>query len=213
MFTLFPRLSKKDTVLCYPPVQGTTHEYLLDAAVACLPQPGKMNKNGEDAFFVSVKSTSIGVFDGVGGWAELNVDPSAYSNKFCQEVQKCYDMEGIEDPIAVLQRADEESVEVLGSSTACLVILKSKTLWGANVGDSKFIVVRSGEVILQSKEQQVEWNVPFQMGKKSTIHPKTHGDRYQLDLEINDLIIMGSDGLFDNLFITEIVSLLDKVSL
>lgn len=49
------------------------------------------------------------------------------------------------------------------------------------------------------------------MGAKSNIFPKTHADSYELDLELNDMLVMGSDGLFDNLFLEEIVSLLDGV--
>lgn len=51
------------------------------------------------------------------------------------------------------------------------------------------------------------------MGAKSNIYPNTHADTYELDLEVNDILIMGSDGLFDNLFVEEIVSLIDVVSL
>lgn len=55
------------------------------------------------------------MFDGVGGWAELNIDPSAYSNRLCQEVEKYYDVEGVEDPVELLQRACEQAEEVTGS--------------------------------------------------------------------------------------------------
>lgn len=101
--------------------------------------------------------------------------------------------------------------------------MRNKKLFAANVGDSRFVVIRNGSAVLASKEQQVsnlstyfkplqiEWNVPFQMGAKSNIFPKTHADAYELDLELNDMLVMGSDGLFDNLFLEEIVSLLDGV--
>ncbi len=52
---------------------------------------------------------------GVGGWAELNIDPSAYSNRLCQEVERLYDVEGLDDPVVVMQKAAEIAVEITGS--------------------------------------------------------------------------------------------------
>jgi serine/threonine protein phosphatase PrpC len=51
------------------------------------------------------------------------------------------------------------------------------------------------------------------MGCKSTIYPSTHADTYHLDLEVDDIMVMGSDGLFDNVFVDDIVSLLNSVSM
>lgn len=53
----------------------------------------------------------------------------------------------------------------LGSSTACIVILdrQSHRLHTANLGDSGFLVVRGGEVVHRSDEQQHYFNTPFQL--------------------------------------------------
>lgn len=41
----FPRFGRRDnTVHSYCPSHGTEGQYLLDVAVSCHPQPGKMNK-------------------------------------------------------------------------------------------------------------------------------------------------------------------------
>lgn len=52
-----------------------------------------------------------------------------------------------------------------GSSTACIVILdrQSHRLHTANLGDSGFLVVRGGEVVHRSDEQQHYFNTPFQL--------------------------------------------------
>ena len=42
-----------------------------------IPHPDKAYKGGEDAVFVSDKILSVA--DGVGGWAEVGVDPALYS--------------------------------------------------------------------------------------------------------------------------------------
>ncbi|PKU30199.1 hypothetical protein llap_19497 [Limosa lapponica baueri] len=52
-----------------------------------------------------------------------------------------------------------------GSSTACIVVLDrtSHRLHTANLGDSGFLVVRGGEVVHRSDEQQHYFNTPFQL--------------------------------------------------
>lgn len=52
-----------------------------------------------------------------------------------------------------------------GSSTACIVVLdrQSHQLHTANLGDSGFLVVRGGEVVHRSDEQQHYFNTPFQL--------------------------------------------------
>lgn len=52
-----------------------------------------------------------------------------------------------------------------GSSTACIVVLdrRSHQLHTCNLGDSGFLVVRGGEVVHRSDEQQHYFNTPFQL--------------------------------------------------
>lgn len=62
---------------------------------------------------------------------------------------------------------DSERMPMLfvGSSTACIVVLdrSSHRLHTANLGDSGFLVVRGGEVVHRSDEQQHYFNTPFQL--------------------------------------------------
>ena len=52
-----------------------------------------------------------------------------------------------------------------GSSTACVIVLNKETssICSANIGDSGFVVVRKGEVVHRSSEQQHYFNTPFQL--------------------------------------------------
>lgn len=54
---------------------------------------------------------------------------------------------------------------IVGSSTACIVVLdrRSHQLHTCNLGDSGFLVVRGGEVVHRSDEQQHYFNTPFQL--------------------------------------------------
>jgi len=74
------------------------------------------------------------------------------------------------------------------------------------LGDSQFVVIRNSEVLLESKEQQVKFNMPYQMGTRSDITPATHAEVYSLQVQPNDYIIMGTDGLFDNVFTKTMVN-------
>lgn len=53
----------------------------------------------------------------------------------------------------------------IGSSTACVVVLNrtDQMLYTANIGDSGFIVMRNGQIVHRSEEQQHYFNTPFQL--------------------------------------------------
>ncbi|KAK7933247.1 hypothetical protein WMY93_004143 [Mugilogobius chulae] len=82
------------------------------------------------------------------------------------------------NPVGVLTTSYYEllqnKVPLLGSSTACIVALdrQSHTLHTANLGDSGFLVVRGGEVVHRSDEQQHYFNTPFQL---SIVPPGAEG--------------------------------------
>ncbi|KAG7250505.1 hypothetical protein CRUP_011280, partial [Coryphaenoides rupestris] len=77
------------------------------------------------------------------------------------------------------------------SSTACIVVLdrRSHRLHTCNLGDSGFLVVRGGEVVHRSDEQQHYFNTPFQL---SIAPPGVEG-------ALGDIILTATDGLFDNM--------------
>ena len=68
-----------------------------------------------------------------------------------------------------------------GSCTACVLSLykKEKTLYTANLGDSGFLVIRSGKVVARSEEQQHYFNTPFQLAMApTTLEGVVLSDRY-----------------------------------
>ena len=71
--------------------QVKTLPFALEIAACNIPNPSKAHYGGEDAWFVIPYSGSkgnfggsFGVFDGVGGWGEENVNPGDYSLKFAE---------------------------------------------------------------------------------------------------------------------------------
>jgi len=63
---------------------------------------------------------------------------------------------------------------------------------------------------MQSEELVVEFNMPYQIGTGSDMVPHTHAKLYSIDLEEGDIVVIGSDGLFDNMTAHAITSLIKK---
>jgi len=169
--------------------------------VACIPDPTKANLPGgcgEDAYFISDDVTSFGVSDGVGGWRKHGVDSSAYSRCLMSNTEKLANA-GDAAPERILQGAYDSCHHVTGSATAAVATL-SPDFWltGVNLGDSGWRVIRNGQVVLRTREQQWGFNAPNQLGTGSGDRP-CDADRYSIQLRPNDVVVMGTDGLFDNL--------------
>ncbi|XP_043354272.1 protein phosphatase PTC7 homolog isoform X2 [Dermochelys coriacea] len=171
---------------------------------------------GDDACFVARHRSAdvLGVADGVGGWRDYGVDPSQFSGtlmRTCERLVK----EGRfvpSNPVGILTTSYcellQNKVPLLGSSTACIVVLDrtSHRLHTANLGDSGFLVVRGGEVVHRSDEQQHYFNTPFQL---SIAPPEAEGvvlsdspdaaDSTTFDVQLGDIILTATDGLFDNM--------------
>ena len=55
----------------------------LRSGIYSKPHPKKVEKGGEDAYFVSADDSVVGMADGVGGWNKKGVDPALFSNELC----------------------------------------------------------------------------------------------------------------------------------
>jgi protein phosphatase PTC7 len=184
----------------------------VDAGAFMIPHPEKAHKNGEDAYFISASKKMLAVADGVGGWAELHVDPSLFSKSLCasvgQHAENGYDDSQLQ---AVMQAAYDDTCDkgIEGSSTLCMAFIYSDHVKTCNLGDSGMRVIRNNDVIFRTQEQVHQFNFPFQLGSRGrgeAEHPYDAAcDR--AELESGDVIIMGTDGLFDNLFDHQLVKL------
>ncbi|XP_072099808.1 protein phosphatase PTC7 homolog isoform X1 [Mobula birostris] len=171
---------------------------------------------GDDACFVASHRLAdvLGVADGVGGWWDYGVDPSQFSTTLMQTCERLV-QEGLfvpSNPVGILMASYKEmlqnKVPLLGSSTACLVILdrEKRCLYTANLGDSGFLIVRDGRIIHRSDEQQHYFNTPFQLaipppeaqGSILNDSPETAEDS-TFNVEVGDIILTATDGLFDNM--------------
>lgn len=74
------------------------------------------------------------------------------------------------DPVEVMHHAWERCVRasrregILGSSTALIALLRGDELRIANVGDCVLLIIRAGDLLFRSEEQQHSFNFPVQLG-------------------------------------------------
>lgn len=169
----------------------------------CIPHPEKADKGGEDAYFV--QKNALGVFDGVGGWASIGVDAGLYSKELALLTANYLAREGSWNVVEALKNATEKN-QSIGSSTACVVGLRADKLVGVNLGDSGLIVIRDGNIVYRTSEQQHYFNCPYQIGTDS-LDTVDVGGAIDVTLRHGDWIIMGTDGLWDNLFPNKIVDI------
>ncbi|GBF95655.1 hypothetical protein Rsub_08637 [Raphidocelis subcapitata] len=81
----------------------------------------------------------------------------------------------------------------------------------ASLGDCGVRVVRDGKVVLATRPQVHDFNLPFQMSHPAIV-PNTDtadsADRYLIEVQEGDVVIAGSDGLFDNVWEDQLLSVL-----
>ncbi|KAK2991433.1 hypothetical protein RJ640_019079 [Escallonia rubra] len=182
----------------------------MDCGALYLSKGKSENFQGDDAHFVCAAKGTIGVADGVGGWWSRNVDPGKYARQLMQNcVEAIKDRAGEKDidPKTVLLKAYNET-KLEGSSTACILTLKNNHLHAANLGDSGFLVIREGEVVYKSPIQQYEFNHPYQLGKNIPDWKKI--EELKVPVKLGDIIVMGTDGLLDNLRPSDIKAIVNN---
>ncbi|KAH6809203.1 hypothetical protein C2S51_026986 [Perilla frutescens var. frutescens] len=156
---------------------------------------------GEDAHFFCRTAQVIGVADGVGGWARKGIDAGEYARELMRNAADSvkFSCPSAVDPKSVLFYAFKKTAKP-GSSTACIINLDGNRLRAANLGDSGFSVIREGTTIYRSPVQQHEFNMPYQLGIGSSPDGPVEAAEMVVEVESGDIIVVGTDGLFDNVF-------------
>jgi protein phosphatase PTC7 len=190
--------------------------------------------SGQDAFFVAKlqpSSTAFGIADGVGGWATSGVDPAEFSHGFCHYMAKTTLAwtHGRLSPRMLMEIGyqniiDDPSVRA-GGSTACIGIAgPDGSLQMANLGDSGFLQLRLGAVQHYSNPQTHAFNTPYQL---SIIPPKIIAqsaifggmplsdlpEQAELstgELRHGDVLILATDGVWDNLNPQEVLNIVSS---
>ncbi|CAG9774033.1 unnamed protein product [Ceutorhynchus assimilis] len=203
-----------------PKLQQKTEPHLV-SAVCGFSKERKIQRLakgqfGDDAWFMAKDKIAdvLGVADGVGGWRAYGIDPGEFSLHLMKTCERLVSLGRFNptNPSELLASSYYELLHnkkaILGSSTACVVLLnrENSTLYTVNIGDSGFMVVRKGRIIRRSEEQQHYFNTPFQLslpppGYRADVlsdRPESaSSDNFQV--EDGDVILVATDGVFDNL--------------
>jgi protein phosphatase PTC7 len=178
-----------------------------------IPHPIKISIGGEDALLV--RDRLIAVADGAGGeWDLINPKAGKYARKIMKLAGRFYDESLLATPKKIMMKANKRT-KINGSSTWLIAILdpKKQKVSTTMVGDSSYMIIRPQnsrgfQMIYRSFEQQRNFNKPLQIG--------FCGEKPEIGIDIthsinhNDVIVMGSDGVFDNCFDEEIWEIVEK---
>eukprot|EP00871_Galdieria_phlegrea_P003795 jgi/Galph1/4416/GphlegSOOS_G3073.1 len=205
-------------------VEKKQSERLSFVCGACvIPHFDKRASGGEDAYFIS--EVAAGVFDGVGGWSSVGVDAGLYSARLSQLTQErsvghsisLYFLNvllkiGQLGPCSVVEALEYAVMKnsQVGSSTALVVGLCKDRIIGVNVGDSGLVVLRNNTIMYRTEEQQHYFNCPYQLGCDSADTVQM-GQSIDFCVKEGDIIVLGTDGLFDNLFSHDILRCIQKI--
>jgi protein phosphatase PTC7 len=165
------------------------------------------------------------VADGVGGWRDVGVDSGVYARLLmhyvAEELASCEAAEEAAGaaagdaaahralPLQALVQAHKRT-RVPGGSTALVVVLRSRSLWAANLGDSGFLVLRDGGVLYRAPQQQHEFNFPFQLSSRRGADMPTDAQLHEVAVQPGDIVVAATDGLWDNLWDVEVARLVSS---
>eukprot|EP00287_Rhodomonas_sp_CCMP768_P008363 CAMPEP_0196724370 /NCGR_PEP_ID=MMETSP1091-20130531/6248_1 /TAXON_ID=302021 /ORGANISM="Rhodomonas sp., Strain CCMP768" /LENGTH=311 /DNA_ID=CAMNT_0042066479 /DNA_START=26 /DNA_END=961 /DNA_ORIENTATION=+ len=225
------RLRPRPTPITYlftAPAPETESSLLSRTGRCSMPHPGKVGKGGEDAHIICSGSngcTISVVLDGVGGWSGVGIDSGLYSRTLARKIalefelwadaqvkngnrKQTHDQKPL---LAILERAVAavHGSQIPGSCTICMSMLfPDGKLHVLNLGDSGLRVVgKNHSISFATHEQQHSFNYPKQLGIPSTDAP-SDGDYSVIDVCSGDIIVLGTDGVWDNLWEQEFLSLL-----
>ncbi|KAH8431866.1 uncharacterized protein LDX57_009517 [Aspergillus melleus] len=206
----------------------TTHYLSQDKRLSVRGELIRGLNNGDDA--VLVAENFLAVNDGVGAWATKPRGHAALWSRLLlhfwaleveRETADCAPLH----PIDYLQRAYEETLrattspsEWLGTTTSVTALLHCQRddaghtkplLYVTNLGDCKVLVIRPSEekVLFRTKEQWHWFDCPMQLGTNSVDTPQANAVLDLIDLEEEDVVLAVSDGVLDNLWEHEVLSI------
>ncbi|KAJ9615496.1 Protein phosphatase 2C 7 [Cladophialophora chaetospira] len=190
--------------------------------------------SGQDAYFVASlgqdsDSTAFAIADGVGGWTEHGVDPADFSHGLCSYMaETALSWSGDErfGPKQLLEIGYQKTIRdptiKAGGTTACVAVTEGDgRMRIANLGDSGFLQLRLGTVHHYSNPQTHAFNTPYQMsltppeilaqamvfGGLPLNDKPDRADLADHMLRHGDVLVLATDGVWDNLNSQDILSI------
>ena len=194
---------------------------------------GKSPNTNEDAYFCT--DTVIGVADGIGSLQRaFGISSQEFSSELMAKCEwlvknsrKNFGKQEIK--IKEIIKQAYNSLECGGSSTFLLASLSGRQMHVLNLGDCGLIVIRCNEypkIVFQTTAKVHSFNTPYQISKKFSTAQLRRSSNERCDFDksddINDadeflittlpgdIAIMGSDGLWDNIYPEEILKIVQQ---
>jgi protein phosphatase PTC7 len=183
-----------------------------DTAFAMIPHKDKRYFGGEDAFAIDFMAQYVllVVADGIGGWkSKYGYSAGKFTHSLVAEINNLF-LSGIQDPETLVEEAIQ-NINIPGACTMIIVVINKLTniAYAYQVGDADYILL-SGDGKIKSKGTPLyrSSNSPFRIARE---HMTLEIDideavTKRLEIDEDDMLILASDGLWDNLFIQEIVA-------
>lgn len=212
------------------------HPEKVAAGVKGLNRKG-YGTGGEDSYFYAANRNGVfaaGVADGIYMWRDKGVDAGAFSRQLVEFCRQAVEL-GTTDVLRVLQFADRHlrRAAAQGSSTACLVLVDTLAgrLAAANVGDSGFALLGyrpdargqggdkcssgRGRLVMRyrSPQQEHSFGHPYQLGSHPGADAPEDAMLSTMPAYPGDVVVVGSDGLWDNLSDEEVVATVEAALL
>ncbi|RMD39567.1 hypothetical protein DV735_g5563, partial [Chaetothyriales sp. CBS 134920] len=193
--------------------------------------------SGQDSYFAArlgPNGTAIAfaVVDGVGGWADHGIDPADFSHGLCSHMANISlnTSDSALGPQELLTRAYAAVIMdpqiKAGGSTACVGVADTDgRVRIANLGDSGYVHLRRGTVHQLSDPQTHAFNTPYQLSlipphilRQTMIFggPMLQDGPERADLSDHllghgDVLILASDGVWDNLDAQDVLKTVTKI--
>jgi len=183
------------------------------ASYANIPHYKKKDRGGEDAWICN--DQLIAVADGVGGWNKKGVDPGIFARELCNHVTNKFNSlrtaghKGrYEIDLWKLLVNSVQDTKARGTSTFVMAVLDEEDahLRALNLGDSGYTIYRPPQVaqekadfekLFHSEEKQYKFNHPYQCGTNYKM--PWHSDVHLHRVQDGDVLILATDGVYDNL--------------
>nr|TKS07905.1 hypothetical protein D5086_0000109450 [Populus alba] len=174
-------IPKKHRLLCHAASSQTKinrSEVSFCIGTHLIPHPKKVERGGEDAFFVSdYNGGVIAVADGVSGWAEQNVDPSLFPRELMANASCLVGDEEVNyDPQILIRKKhmlplllSVQLLSLLPSWLSRIVAMleTNGTLKIANVGDCGLRAIRGDRIIFSTSPQEHYFDCPYQLSSEN----------------------------------------------
>ena len=208
---------------------------------------GQIRENNEDSFFAEKDGCVFVVADGVGGQNAGEVASGIAAGEIGRYVKENLEslkpgsrqvFESIDRGIflaneKIMEKSAENEKMTRMATTAVIAVIRSRTAFISNVGDSRAYLAREGQLIKLTEdhtmanqliregrltEEEVQFMAQKQialnmfstitkaLGDKDTVEP----DHFFVDLEEDDILILCTDGLYNEVSDEDILETLQR---